>query len=302
MKGGTGHGAGLDRRAPTVVTLHAAVVSWSLALSALVFNLTGCGLTPDIYTMPPEQLERIRPDQGIIGVAVSDHAAKQQVLMPAKGASGGLTRGMAAGAALPIAVGFVSPVPGGTALGILVSPITAVAGAVYGAARAAPAEQVEQAEVEIELAVEALRAMHLRHLLMSEVVKLGSQRTGLSFVPIPDIAPPDLDEPAHYDQLNLPGVPALLEIRAQRTGLRGLYGLDPPTSVFIELGVRLVRTGDNQVLLSETISCASEGRRRYVEWAGQAGKQIVDEVVACLPELAEKIVDDFFLVHPIASW
>jgi len=83
--------------------------------------------------------------------------------------------------------------------------------------------------------------------------------------------------------------------------LRGVYSIDPPSTAFMEVTARLIRKQNNEVVISETFVCASEVERTYTEWAENDGQLFVDEFLCCLPELAEKIVDDFFLVYPLAS-
>ncbi len=273
-----------------------------LLLAIIIGPALGLDLfSPAIYAMSPEQTEQLRSSLGTIGVVVSPRAGKQKVLMPAKGPGGGFARGLAAGASFPVAVGFVSPVPGGTLLGILVAPFTAVAGAFYGAITAPSAGQIEAAEKEIQLAEESLRAMELERVLMDRLVALGSDNTPFSFVPLLGVEPPDLSDDAGYRGKELSGVTTVLEVRSRKAGLRGLYGINPQTSVFIELNARLIRVRDNDILLTESPSCGSEGRREYVEWAVQEGELIVDEITTCVDELAEKIIDDFFLVYPTQS-
>jgi hypothetical protein len=53
-------------------------------------------------------------------------------------------------------------------------------------------------------------------------------------------------------------------------------------------------------MVSETFFCASEKERTYTEWSQNEGRLFVDEFISCIPELAEKIVDDFFLVYPLS--
>ena len=77
--------------------------------------------------------------------------------------------------------------------------------------------------------------------------------------------------------------------------------MDPPTVAFIEVTASLIRAHDNKVRVSETFVCASEEERTYVEWAKNGGQLLIDEFISCMPALAEKIVDDFFLVYPISQ-
>ena len=130
---------------------------------------------------------------------------------------------------------------------------------------------------------------------------LGSKRTGLKFVELPGIGPRDRNEFVRYDQLDIPGIDTVLEVRTEKNGLLGSYSIDPPSDTYVEGRVRLIRVKDNNVLLDETIVWASEAERKLIEWTENEGQLIVDEFISCVQELAEKIVDDFFLVYPIAS-
>jgi hypothetical protein len=62
--------------------------------------------------------------------------------------------------------------------------------------------------------------------------------------------------------------------------------------------VRLIRKNDNEVLLEDTVNCHSE-EKRYTEWAENQGQDFYDDMISCIPLLAEKVVDDFFLVYPL---
>lgn len=266
-----------------------------------LFALAGCSHTPKIYKMPPEQVEKIRSDLGAIGVTISSYPLKRKINKPAKGVIGGAARGLAVGAATPVVIGAVSPVPGGTAVGLLVAPYTAAAGVVYGALKAAPAEDVEKAEAASDRAIARLQEMNLRQSFVAEVVKLGAERTGLKFVPLSGMGPRDPNEVIRYDQMDIPAIDYILELRAETAGLRGLYSIDPPSTAFLEVTARLIRKQNNEVVISETFICASEVERKYTEWAQNEGQLFVDEFICCLPELAEKIVDDYFLVYPLSS-
>ena len=92
----------------------------------------------------------------------------------------------------------------------------------------------------------------------------------------------------------------MLELRVERGGLWGLYTVKPPSSAFVEIRARLIRMSDNEVLLDDVLFCASE-ERSYKEWSQNEGRLFLESVVSCMPRLAEKVVDDFFLVYPLAA-
>lgn len=266
-----------------------------------LFGLIGCSHTPKIYKMPPGHVEKIRSDLGAIGVTISSYPLKRKINKPAKGVIGGAARGVVIGAATPVVIGAISPIPGGTAMGALVSPYTAVAGIVYGAIKAAPPKEVKKAEASSDRAIARLQAMNLRQSFLAEVVKLGTERTGLKFVPLSGMGPQHPKEVIQYDQKDIPGIDYILELRAESAGLRGLYTIDPPSTAFLEVSAQLIQKHNNEVLISESFICASEVERKYTEWAQNEGQLFVDEFICCLPGLAEKIVDDFFRVYPLSS-
>jgi hypothetical protein len=256
----------------------------------------GCAPTPHIYTMEPSVLETIRADISTVGVSMSPERPKTKVLLPAKGAWGGLKRGIVVGATLPVMVGFASPLPGGTFLGLLVSPFGALVGGIYGIYTAVPAEEVEHAEVMLSLAAEKVRNQGLRKDLINAVVHLGNRHTPLRFVAWPETDACGVVQPLPASEVR---IDARLTMRAERAGLRGIYHVDPPTDTFIQLHVQLVGLRNDDILLDERFICASDEERNFSDWADQGGIGFIDEFRDCAPELAAKIVDDFFRVYPL---
>ncbi len=277
-------------------TLRALFIAFAVGSWALI----SCSHTPAIYTKPPTEVEEIRSNIGTVGVALASYLPQSEVIRPARGWWGGAKRGFVSGAVTPIVVGAVSPVPGGTLLGVLVAPFTAAAGFVNGAAKALPAEEVDEIEAAINEATARLRAMNLRSSFVATVEKLGNERTGLKFVYLPGIGPKTRDEVVDYDQLEIPDIDAVLELRVERSGLFGRYSIDPPSSAFIELRSRLIRLSNNEVLYEEILSCESE-EQKFAEWGANEGQLFIDAFASCVPRLAEKVVDDFFLVYPVTS-
>ena len=123
---------------------------------------------------------------------------------------------------------------------------------------------------------------------------------GLGDLALVDAGPSQQGKDVRYDQPELRGIDTVLELNLEKGGLWALYTIDPPSSVFLEVRARLIRVSDNAVLLDDKVSCVSD-ERTYLEWAENDGQPLFDEMVACIPRVAEKIVDDFFLVYPLAS-
>ena len=260
----------------------------------------GCAQTPTIYLMDPASLETVRSGISTIGVSLSPDVSEPDVLLPAKGVWGGIKRGIVFGAALPVMLGFASPVPGGTYIGLLASPFGAIVGGIYGVSTAVPAEEVERAEAMLEIATDKLRQMDLREKFVNRVIDLGNAQTTIQFVAWPEAAAAPLaEEMTKPSNQAVKSIDARLAISVEETGLRGNYRIDPPMDTFINIHVQLIRSGDSAILLDEHFTCASDEERTFADWADHEGSDLVDEFKICVPELAEKIIDDFFLVYPL---
>jgi hypothetical protein len=239
-----------------------------IALTMLLLALSGCAQTPNIYTMQPSALETIRAEISTIGVYLSPERPQTEVLLPAKGVWGGLKRGIVVGARLPVMIGFVSPIPGGTFLGLLVSPFGALIGGVYGVFTAVPVEEVEHAEVILAIATERIRQSGLGDRFIENIIDLGNARTQLNFVVLPEVHASPLAKQPHPP---MDAIDARLQIQVQKTGLQGMYSINPPTDTFVQVQVQLVRLRDNTILLDEHFACASDEERTFKDWADQAG-------------------------------
>jgi hypothetical protein len=251
--------------------------------------------------MDPEDLEVSRSNIGRVGVTISSYPLERDLKKPAKGITGGAARGFVVGASTPVVIGAVAPVPGGTFIGLLIAPFTAVAGGVYGATKGVPPEDIEKAQAALDQAIDRLKKMNLRRTFILEVVALGEKRTGREFVKLPESGPKNPNEVVRYDQMKLQDIDNVLELRIEEAGLQGPYTFNPPSKAFIKVLVQLSRAEDNEILINERFFCVSEVDRKYIDWAENEGQFFVDEFVGCIPETAEKIVDDFFLVYPIEA-
>ena len=248
--------------------------------------------------MEPREVEGIRSDIGTVGVVLAPYPPQVEAVLPARGWWGGAKRGFVSGGTIPVVIGFVSPVPGGTAFGAMVAPFTAVAGSVYGAANALPAEAVDETEAVLKEAAVRMRAMDGQETFLRTVLNTGNERTGWKFVRLPDAGPKGREETVLYDPREIPGIDSILEIRREKSGLSGHLHINPPSSAFLTLRSRLIRVSDNRILLEEILTCESE-ERPFEQWGEDGGQPFIDAFRSCIDLLAVKVVEDFFLVRPI---
>ena len=262
--------------------------------------MTGCANVPSTYQMKPAEVSEFRSELGTVGVTLSEYRSKLEFAAPAKGRWGGLKRGFLAGAAKPILIGLVAPVPGATFVGALVAPFTAIAGAVYGVSKTPPQEEVERAEAGINQALERMQSQNLGQTSLEVFAQLAEERSPYEFVALPGRGPKQRDEEVRYDERDLNGIDTVLEIRVEKGGLWGSYDIDPPSAAYMDTRVRLIRVSDNEVLLEDIVVCIGE-QRKYLEWGENNGQRFYDNILACIPRLQKKIIDDLFLVFPLGK-
>ena len=259
----------------------------------------GCAKSPTVYSLPTEELESMRDEISSVAVVSGQYKTMEQLDLPAKGVLAAGGRGFVSGVGATIAVGVVSPVPGGTIIGIVLSPIGGVVGFFRGMVVAEPTEKIEAAEQALNEAAEKLRTMNLGDTFREDFMALAAERTGKQFRFYEEYGPLTPHEKVDYDPADFPGADTVLEIRPIRAGLWGLWTVNPPASPFAEVGIRLIRLRDGKVLIDDTIMCAGE-ERSYEVWATNSDL-FVQEIVKCVPRLVGKIVDDTFLVNALSN-
>ena len=277
-----------------------ALTGLCLAIVAGSLAAGGCAHVPGAYTMPPYAVEEIHAQLSRVGVVVASDRAELSFARPAKGWTGGALRGLASGAFKTLAVGVIVPVPGSALVGVILAPVGGLVGMTYGIANAVPAEEVEQAEKAIDHALDRLQALQPQHTIRDAVVQRGRERTPFEFVALADLGPQTPTDVVRYEAQDLPNIDTILELQVAKGGLKGPWEIDPSSSAFIEMRARLIRVSDHTVLYDDTISCRSE-ERKYTAWAVQQGQPLYEAFIACLPRLTEKVIDDFFLVYPLAT-
>jgi hypothetical protein len=199
---------------------------------------------------------------------------------------------------MPVVVGFVSPVPGGTALGVLVAPFTALAGAAYGGFAGVSGGHMDRAGEELLRIESELIGEQLGARLREELLRAGAG-TGLRWELVDPAQVPEPGGTRAYNGLGLAPLDAVLEVHVERIGLTGRWSVDPPIRSFADVTARVYLVPSGELVFDERVRCGSEVTKPYVEWAKENGAAFQAEFSASIPELAEKIVEDLFLFYPL---
>jgi len=177
---------------------------------------------------------------------------------------------------------------------LVVTPVVASAGAVYGSIEAPSAETVESQEAQVR---GVLQIEDLIHRLQNHVLKQVIDRTDISIATLPREAS---DQSDHRETVPIRGVPqsdAILMIQLQSIDLRGKFDVDPPLALHLKALVTLTAPSVATPQYTHPFHYVT-GVRRLTEWTADDAKIFREAVDLSLAQLAELIVDDLFLTHP----
>jgi hypothetical protein len=210
-----------------------------------------------------------------------------------------MTKGKAAGVGAfegffaSIGGGVMSENPIGVALGIVLSPVFAAGGAIYGAIEGETTKTIRKTEETLNHRLAAFRAQEV---MQERVLSLARERSRCTFV-VPDQCGPNvLDKETSYDSLNGKGIDTVLEISVRKLGLwRERVAIDPPLSLFMTVSIILIRVKDDTVLSSRTFRYESKEKQKFTKWAKNDAQTFKEELDRCFKTLAERIVVELFI-------
>lgn len=245
----------------------------SLALIAVVATThSGCAIgdTMRRLYLPPPPSEDLRSQLG--RVRLSEGGMQTAVLFtaPAKGAGAGMARGAGLGALYTIA--------GTMGYGSFLAPVGALVGAVVGAASAEPAAKVEEKETALRVAMEELKVPETFRRCVTDRLPERTSTPGGRV---------SSDEPAS----------TILEVDVEQFGLDG-WGLEinPSLRFVLTERTRLIRASDGTELYGHWLTYRGQFRP-LDDWVSQNAARLREEAARACRELAERLVDEVFLVY-----
>jgi hypothetical protein len=260
-------------RSSAVVLVAAVVVPHSGCATAVDPSLAD----PRRQHLPPPPSEGLRSQLGTVELTGNHMQTALVFTTPAKGAGEGAARGAGLGAVGSIGVGAELGRGEGLFLGILVAPVAALVGAVAGAISAESAAKIEQQEKTFRVALEELRvaevlsghvADRLRERPSTPGGRVGSEG----------------------------GTSTILEVVVEKVGLLGSAGIKPPLTFVLTERTRLIRASDGTELYGHWLTY--RGRTRSLDaWLSEDAAMLREEAARACRELAERIVDEVFLLY-----
>jgi hypothetical protein len=170
----------------------------------------------------------------------------------------------------------------GVVLGVALAPVGALAGGVYGAIVAAPADKVKEAEAALATAVAELSVQEDMGTQVREMVRT---RTGHRIQELVET-----DSSAGADDW-------ILEVLVRRLTLEGPTDIDPSLSLVVVASARLIRAAD-RVGVDPPVSFVYRSvPRKFTAWGAEEARLFRAAMKAAYEELAVKIVDDTFVTY-----
>ena len=255
----------------------------SVMFVAALLVAGGCVSAPAPQFSRSAPSEEVRASLGRIGIRSGPASPSGEWNMPAKGGAEGAKRGATLGAASTL---------GGSGQAAILAPLGALVGSIAGAAKAEPAEVVEEAEAAIKSAFADVR---IPDTLRDRVVRVARTETRYTVVLQEDFARADAaaerpEEPAEV-------LDTSLQISVQRYGTKAARTPNPPVHLFFDADVSLLRVADGSVLCSRRLTWVSPGRP-ITAWGVAKGQPVRQELERGIQDLAERIVDVIFLLRP----
>ena len=274
-------------------TLRCVRTACAASLAGLILT-TGCVSLPPSFNLP----ERDRAQLGTIGVAAPRFPPNVALDAPVHGWVSGAGKG-AAGATGYLWAGCLTSGGGAFIVGVFVCPVltpfVAAGGAIYGAVKAAPQAEIEQAQRRVDAAFAQLR---IQETLRERVFAAAKSESNYAVVVLPEHGPSVPDEPVDYRSLAREGVTTVLEVGVTNLRLQGEIGVNPPLKLEMTARTHLVSVSDNRVLFSEDYTYRSE-QRLFSEWAADDAEALRVAYERAYQNLAAQIVDETILLYPL---
>ena len=173
-------------------------------------------------------------------------------------------------------------------------------GALVGGLHGTLNERRGVTEAEIKTAVDAVNSaiqeLKVQQQLLGRVTGYAHDEMTTSFVPLPEIGPASLDVLPDYGSIADRHIDSVLETSVVKLATSSIEKITPGFALKMTARARLIRLADHAILSDQTFQFYSE-TRPFAEWAGQDAKEFRGALKRGYRELAEQIIDEFFLLY-----
>jgi len=273
----------------------------TLALVAVLTLVhSGCtsSVDPRLVHLPPPPSEKLRSQFGAVRLTAGGSDAAMLFASPPKGAGEGAARGARIAFLAFLGVGSrpgvealvpqkqvavapfvsVSSYDAANLVIIALAPVAAVVGGVFGAIVADPAAKVEAQEAVIRTAMRELTIQETFRTCVSTAVREQAPHVALT-------------------SSEAESAPTVLEVTVEQVGLYGAEtALKPPLRFIMTERTRVIRSSDGAEVYAHWLTW--RGQTRPLDaWVAQEGRLLKEEAGRACRDLAERLVDEVYLVY-----
>ncbi len=262
----------------------------------VVCNLVGCA------SMPKPPSPEMREQFGRLSIVAIPGAPQGQFHTFAKGRLEGTAKGAALGSAeglmhvlsaSPLEVG-IGPYGGPviTLAALVFTLVGVTVGGVYGTMQAVPADTARQIEARINT---VLKEMDLSTGLAEAIYRTGASRPELRHRTQTNGPGEPRRDDGSYASLARKGIQTAVEVQVTEAGFQGGSGKEPKIRFYMNADIQVAETATGAKRYERDFHYGSE-ERPFGMWLAEGGKELSLGFERAQTALAERIVDELFLV------
>jgi len=256
----------------------------------LALILSACAQSPKYLS------EMDRKSLGHVGVVSAQFQPEINLTLPAKGAGAGAWRGAKEGAKDVIVGSAVIPLPGTIILGILLSPVAAAGGAIYGAFAAPPAKTVVQHE---KVLTDISQKLEINRSIREGIIRYADKKAHYLLIDLGETGPAKPGKDASYLGLALNGTDTVLEVIVSDLSTQGA-AINSPFKITINVDVRMIRTVDDMVLASYPSRFVSQPHTLQ-EWASHDGSLFREVLQKGFTQISRETMYELLFIYDAVS-
>lgn len=262
-------------------------------LTASLLTQAACS-TASHPRLPPPLSEDVRSRLGAITVSTRSIAPDIKPILVPRGAAAGMGSGALWGLRSTGRIAGVVGGPPSMGPGMVVAGSALVlssVGAVAGAIETESAETIVRREIEFRTIV---AKVPIQETLRDRVVATAARDTGRAFTALHD------DNVSHEART----ANTLLEVVVEEISLTerdSEFPGVPALWLTLTTRSRLSDAHSRATMYEQTLTYVGRQARHLKDWVGDDGRQLREELEAAIPQVADTIVDEIFLVYPFGS-
>ena len=263
-------------------------------LVSLLFTLCSC-MTPHPRSFTSTIPNEIRTKTRSVAVVPSTSIPTNKFIAFGKGGADGAAKG-ALGAIKPyVPSDYVNLMRTNPVALLIAFPLAAAAGAIEGAVKAVPLDDVQKVQATINRAIAEL---NVQDNLAGQLVLTGSKLTTYQFSLIRSEVDNEKGGAPTIRSLSGQHADIVIDLNVKSLGFLGGKGADPAIHFFMNVAIRAIRTADGAEIYSDNLSHISVPHK-VSEWIRNDVDLFRQELEKAYADLADQVLENIFFVQEV---